>query len=103
MPRDLSQGSNGEDVRNLQKLLNYHLSFPNVPLSPNGAFGPMTDGRVRRFQSVNRLHVDGIVGPRTRAVLLDARAVNFSAEVTPFGEAGSPVIAWRARVWSPPV
>lgn len=93
MPRDLAQGRSGDDVRNLQTLLNYHVSTPNVPLDTDGQFGPLTNVRVRQFQSLNHLDVDGIVGPLTRAVLLDTRLIKFSAELTPSGAMG-PVVAF---------
>lgn len=94
MPRNLALGTVGDDVRSLQRLLNYHLSLPNVPLAVDGSFGRVTDGRVRKFQTANSLQADGIVGPKTRSVLLDARVVKFSANVEPLKEGPGPVIAF---------
>ena len=43
MPRDLSIGRAGPDVKELQGLLNYHMRLPNVPLVPDGQFGQLTN------------------------------------------------------------
>ena len=69
MPRDLCQGIRGDDVRELQALLNYHLPAPPSPLVTDGIFGSQTDARVREFQKRNLIQIDGIVGPQTRSVL----------------------------------
>ena len=37
--------------------------------SPTGMFGPKTEANVREFQRVHNLVPDGIVGPKTWAVL----------------------------------
>ncbi len=101
MPRTLSVGLQGDDVANLQQLLNYHLSGVSDPITVNGVFDNDTDNAVRTFQSLNTempdtlsasafantspLVVDGIVGHKTRAVLLDTRAINWTANVQPAG------------------
>ncbi|MDX3839526.1 peptidoglycan-binding protein [Streptomyces europaeiscabiei] len=59
----LQQGSHGPAVRKLQRLLNDHL--PDLQLVVDGRFGPVTDGRVRKFQQRVDIAVDGIVGPQT--------------------------------------
>jgi peptidoglycan hydrolase-like protein with peptidoglycan-binding domain len=66
-PRSLSLGSTGEDVRQVNAALaarGYSVD------GASSTFGPATDRAVRAFQRSNGLHVDGIVGPRTRAVLV---------------------------------
>lgn len=85
MPRMLSKGDKGEDVRNLQRALNMHLSqeYGYERLKTDADFGPLTDGRVREFQRVNRLNADGIVGPLTREKLLDVRLVKLYAHAQP--------------------
>lgn len=56
----IKKGSKGYDVWLLQHALN---------LAIDGIFGPLTDEAVREFQKENGLQVDGIVGPKTWAVL----------------------------------
>jgi len=52
----LKKGSKGDDVKQLQKLLNIKI---------DGDFGPATELAVMRFQAQNGLKTDGIVGPKT--------------------------------------
>jgi hypothetical protein len=59
----------GNDVLELQALLNYHLSGSPPPLATDGVFGALTDARVRDFQETNAIQIDGVVGPETRSVL----------------------------------
>jgi hypothetical protein len=62
----LRKGSSGNDVALLQQRLG---------LSPaDGAFGPMTDAAVRRFQGAHGLATDGVVGPQTWGALLGQSA-----------------------------
>ena len=66
-PRMICEGMNGPDVAVLQALLKergYTLS------GTAGVFGTSTDKAVRNFQTERGLAVDGIVGPKTWAVLL---------------------------------
>ena len=65
MPRSLSKGTTGADVRELQAALNFHVRAPNEPLQPDGIFGPKTDERTRHFQGLAGINADGIVGPIT--------------------------------------
>lgn len=62
----LSVGSRGEVVRTLQTDLKSH-GFEAGP--SDGIFGPLTLRAVLSFQKYERLWVDGLVGPRTRAAL----------------------------------
>jgi len=57
---DLCEGSKGERVRWLQRILG---------ISVDGQFGPLTRGAVIRFQKEHQLIPDGIVGPKTFAQL----------------------------------
>lgn len=62
--KTLKKGSSGEQVRWLQKFLNWY--DPNNKLTVDGGFGPLTDAAVRKFQKAEKIDVDGIVGPQTR-------------------------------------
>ena len=65
--RVLRQGMRGEAVRTLQKALN---AVAGRNLSADGDFGQATATAVTDFQRFFGLTADGIVGPRTRALLL---------------------------------
>ena len=58
----LRRGSQGENVKYLQNLLNY-IYGQNLKL--DGIFGAATEASVKRFQKEENLVVDGIVGPKT--------------------------------------
>src|SRR4051812_11948554 len=64
----LRLGSRGEDVVEVQELLNDALT-PSPGLKPDGNFGSLTQQAVMRFQRENWLVVDGIVGPGTMSAL----------------------------------
>lgn len=65
----LVQGSTGQEVKNLQTALNYHLPNALPLLVVDSLFGPKTRARVMQFQTLHRLKVDGIVGPETHRAL----------------------------------
>lgn len=69
MDRQLTVGSNGADVSELQTLLNRSPPSQLPPLAVDKIFGPKTSARVKEFQRNSGLQVDGIVGPRTWAKL----------------------------------
>jgi peptidoglycan hydrolase-like protein with peptidoglycan-binding domain len=58
----LRQGSTGENVKQLQNLLNY-VYGPNLKV--DGIFGSQTEAAVKKFQKDYGLTVDGIVGVTT--------------------------------------
>lgn len=62
----LSQGANGQAVRNLQGLLTAN----GRPLATDGAFGPGTAATLQAWQGAAGLVADGICGPRTWSTLL---------------------------------
>jgi Putative peptidoglycan binding domain len=65
----LIQGSVGQEVKNLQTALNYHLPNAAPLLKGDGIFGPRTRERVLQFQNKHQLKADGIVGPKTHGAL----------------------------------
>lgn len=65
----LRHGDKGEPVKLLQKLLNEKEGHPSL-LVVDGKFGPLTESAVIQFQRIHKLTIDGIVGPKTWAMLL---------------------------------
>jgi hypothetical protein len=69
------RGDFGRQVQKVQRALNFHADSPTQRLVVDGRFGRLTEGRVKEFQITNDLapdgNPDGIVGPRTHAVLFD--------------------------------
>jgi hypothetical protein len=63
----LQLGSTGESVKELQRVLSAW--YPTLKLSIDGVFGPATMSAVKYLQTKAGLTADGIVGPKTRAVL----------------------------------
>ncbi len=65
--KTLRLGDKGEDVKKLQRALK-QINFD--PKHIDGSYGPLTEGAVRRFQSMySVLADDGIFGPNTRKYL----------------------------------
>lgn len=58
----LSKGDKGQQVKNLQKFLNW---YGNYKLAVDGSFGPKTESAVRKYQKAERLAVDGSFGPKS--------------------------------------
>jgi peptidoglycan hydrolase-like protein with peptidoglycan-binding domain len=67
----LKAGSVGDDVRNLQGILNLVITTP-PPLKTDRIFGSKTRARVVQFQTNSGLTPDGIVGPVTGKALVAA-------------------------------
>ena len=65
----LREGSDGQDVKRLQRLLAGQGFSPGAA---DGQFGPRTRAAVEAFQRARGLEVDGVVGPKTWAALLGA-------------------------------
>ena len=72
----VSYGSKGSDVTELQKLLN---SAGNYNLAVDGNFGSKTQAAVKDYQQKNNLAVDGIVGTNTWGALTKAQSGNQTA------------------------
>jgi peptidoglycan hydrolase-like protein with peptidoglycan-binding domain len=60
----LKVGNRGQEVLQLQLLLNGHLG-PKIKLKNDGDFGRDTENAVREFQKKKGLKQDGIVGKNT--------------------------------------
>ena len=56
----LENGSKGNDVKRLQRL---------IGIGETGNFGPLTEQKVKDWQTANGLKVDGIVGDKTWALM----------------------------------
>jgi peptidoglycan hydrolase-like protein with peptidoglycan-binding domain len=65
-PPTVKNGSSGEAVKLAQQLLT---DYGYDPGSVDSAFGPKTEKAVKQFQTDFGLTVDGIVGPKTWAML----------------------------------
>lgn len=67
-PRTIDKNMSGPDVEVLQAILKargYGINYIS------GKFDDLLDEQVRRFQQDNALFVDGVVGPRTWAIILE--------------------------------
>jgi len=75
---NLSKGAKGDDVRELQKLLNLH----GAAIAVDGDFGPITEAAVVAFQKSNGLAEDGIVTDMVWTALWDVwlLTVTFSSK-----------------------
>ena len=63
----LSKGSKGEEVKKLQRYLNWYFKGDDElkPLKIDGEFGSITNGRVKLLQRQLKLVIDGVVGKKT--------------------------------------
>jgi len=60
----LKNGSRGAAAKELQRFLNYKL---NLGLVVDGIIGPKTIAVIKTWQKANGLVVDGLIGPKTKA------------------------------------
>lgn len=74
----ISYGSTGSNVYDLQKLLNQN----GYSLDVDGSFGPKTRDAVRDYQKKNNLSVDGIVGDQTWGSLKKANSQSSTTGAT---------------------
>ncbi len=81
----VSYGSQGSDVTELQKLLNKN----GYSLTEDGIFGDATQSAVKDYQQKNNLSVDGIVGTNTWGALSGASVTqNTGTTTTPAANTG---------------
>ena len=78
--KQLSYGSSGEDVKNLQLRLN---ETGNYNLETDGVFGSNTQAAVKDYQQKNGLATDGIVGNQTWSSLDNSGAKPATKNTTP--------------------
>lgn len=98
----------GQDVADLQAALNYHLRPPSPPHTPpgpdrpplatDGQFGSRTNARLREFQSLNGLTVDGIAGPITTGLLTKTKSVTVRI---PIARDDDPPVAQNVAAFRP--
>ncbi|MDH3466607.1 MAG: peptidoglycan-binding protein [Gammaproteobacteria bacterium] len=81
MPKMLSYGAVGQEVRDMQAALNNHPPTGLPLLAVDGIFGPRTLARVKEFQGNSKLAVDGIVGPNTWSKLLTTKPAEIANRV----------------------
>ena len=76
----LERGSKGSDVKEVQSRL---LDIGFSPGKPDGIFGRATEIAVINFQRSQKLLTDGIVGPKTLAVLFKSRDLRVNPKPVP--------------------
>ena len=87
VPPNLSSGSRGQSVRQLQFMLRVLSEYINdiPPVTEDGIFGQQTQNAVIAFQRFAGLTPDGIVGPATWSALYDRASaiIGTSNQLTP--------------------
>lgn len=84
----LSLGQKGEEVRELQQLLNHTGTKPT--LRPDGSFGISTEDALQRFQSAHGLTVDGVLGVQSLRAIQQALGIDEHAQVVSTSQKTSP-------------
>lgn len=92
--RLLKVGRKGEDVKELQNLLNKIL---NRDLIEDGEYGPATKLIVEEFQNKNNLDIDGQYGPITHKCLIDKVIQLYEAQQIKFP---SYIVKNTAKIYS---
>ena len=67
-PTTLRNGMRGEEVREIQQAL---ITLGYLKGTADGIFGNNTENAVRKFQRKNKLTADGLVGSKTKELLLN--------------------------------
>lgn len=81
IPKMLSFGAVGQEVKDMQAALNQHPPTVLALLVEDGIFGSGSLARVKEFQGNNNLAVDGIVGPNTWNKLLTTGPADIAERV----------------------
>lgn len=66
IPPTIRRSSRGHHVMTAQR----RMQARGYDVAPDGSFGPQTEAATRQFQRANGLAADGIIGPKSWAVLL---------------------------------
>ena len=66
IPPTIRRSSRGQHVMTAQR----RMQARGYDVAPDGIFGPQTEAATRQFQRANGLTADGIIGPKSWAVLL---------------------------------
>ncbi len=80
----LKKGSRGTEVKTVQTTLQ-ELGFFTYPKT-TGYYGKITEDAVKRFQKANGLIADGVIGKKTRSVLLADNEEKASSATTKAGD-----------------
>ena len=91
--RTMREGTNGKDVRQLQR----YLTQVGFETTADGAFGPLTARSVRRFERSDGRPVNGVV-PASDARAIRAEATEASSEEPKPVEETEPAETGRARI-----
>lgn len=78
----LKNGSKGDAVKELQRFLNDSLS---LGLIVDGKLGPMTINVIKKWQKAHGLVPDGLIGPKTKALMNNSAPLNTPANTTHTG------------------
>lgn len=78
----IGPGSDAGAIRWLRRRL-AQVSGQPIPAQPSGVFDATLEADIREFQATNGLHVDGVVGLRTRIALSDGAPGNPSLSAAP--------------------
>ncbi len=94
----LRKGSQGEYVAAAQSLLK-ECGYPLSKWGIDGQYGAETEAAVKEFQAAIALKVDGIIGPKTWAALMDAaEAKEQPSDETPDDPPNSPTVTYMATI-----
>ena len=100
-PSTLCNGSRGEEVRALQRIL---IDLGYLKGDADGIFGNQTEKAVRRFQWKNGLKADGLAGTRTRSALASAKGGNSAPAAETAAQVQTPVqapVQAQAKAYKP--